>query len=175
MLRREGIRAYLKTPQIVVCGDQSSGKSSLLESIAHVPFPMSSGVVTTFVTDLDLRHGSSDLVFTTIRPSQSRTAKQQGKLLEFRHTAKKLDRDGFKNLFALAYDQLGAVETQGFHHADTLSISVCGPTQPHLTLIVSSQWFHVLDLILIGNFLGSARADLHAYGISQFRRCRRCP
>lgn len=45
-LRRESIDAEIGIPQIVVCGDQSSGKSSLLEAIAQVPFPAGSGAVT---------------------------------------------------------------------------------------------------------------------------------
>lgn len=45
-LRRENIEAEIGIPQIVVCGDQSSGKSSLLEAIAQVPFPVGSGAVT---------------------------------------------------------------------------------------------------------------------------------
>jgi ABC-type uncharacterized transport system fused permease/ATPase subunit len=45
-LRRENIDAEIGIPQIVVCGDQSSGKSSLLEAIAQVPFPAGSGAVT---------------------------------------------------------------------------------------------------------------------------------
>lgn len=45
-LRRENIDAEIGIPQIVVCGDQSSGKSSLLEAIAQVPFPAGSRAVT---------------------------------------------------------------------------------------------------------------------------------
>jgi ABC-type uncharacterized transport system fused permease/ATPase subunit len=45
-LRNENVDASIGFPQIVVCGDQSSGKSSLLEAIAQVPFPVGSGAVT---------------------------------------------------------------------------------------------------------------------------------
>jgi predicted ATPase len=45
-LRRENIDAEIGIPQIVVCGDQSNGKSSLLEAIAQVPFPVGSGTTT---------------------------------------------------------------------------------------------------------------------------------
>ena len=45
-LRSGNVDAKIGIPQIVVCGDQSSGKSSLLEAIAQVPFPVGSGAVT---------------------------------------------------------------------------------------------------------------------------------
>ena len=41
------IRGYnLQLPQIVVIGDQSSGKSSVLESLTGIKFPVNSGICT---------------------------------------------------------------------------------------------------------------------------------
>lgn len=38
-LRRTGLSGVVELPQLIVCGDQSSGKSSVLEAITEIPFP----------------------------------------------------------------------------------------------------------------------------------------
>jgi len=45
-LRTCGLGTILQLPQIVVCGDQSSGKSSVLEAITEVPFPRKENLCT---------------------------------------------------------------------------------------------------------------------------------
>ena len=39
VLRAEELGEYTALPQLIVYGDQSSGKSSVLEAISEVPFP----------------------------------------------------------------------------------------------------------------------------------------
>lgn len=45
-LRKRGISKDIDLPQLVVCGDQSAGKSSVLEGISNIPFPRAEGVCT---------------------------------------------------------------------------------------------------------------------------------
>lgn len=45
-LRARGISKNIDLPQLVVCGDQSAGKSSVLEGISNIPFPRADGVCT---------------------------------------------------------------------------------------------------------------------------------
>jgi GTP1/Obg family GTP-binding protein len=46
-----GSSQNIDLPQLVVCGDQSSGKSSVLEAISEIPFPRGEGTCTRFVTE----------------------------------------------------------------------------------------------------------------------------
>lgn len=46
---------YIDLPQLVVVGDQSSGKSSVLEGLTKLPFPRDSGLCTRFVTQIIFR------------------------------------------------------------------------------------------------------------------------
>jgi hypothetical protein len=51
-LRKIGISQDLPIPQIAVMGDQSSGKSSVLEAISSIPFPRGNGLVTRCATQI---------------------------------------------------------------------------------------------------------------------------
>ena len=57
-LRAEGLSEFTALPQLIVCGDQSSGKSSLLEAISGVPFPKKDNLCTRFATEVILRRAS---------------------------------------------------------------------------------------------------------------------
>ena len=47
--------------QLVVVGDQSSGKSSLLEGLTSLPFPVASQLCTRFATQVSFRRSASSL------------------------------------------------------------------------------------------------------------------
>lgn len=51
-VRKCGLESVLSLPQIVVCGDQSSGKSSVLEALTEIPFPRSVFIPSCQVTRL---------------------------------------------------------------------------------------------------------------------------
>lgn len=54
-LRAQGVHEDLPLPQIAVMGDQSSGKSSVLEALSGVPFPRGTGLVTRCPTQLMMK------------------------------------------------------------------------------------------------------------------------
>jgi GTPase SAR1 family protein len=49
-LRSQGVSHYVALPQIVVCGDQSCGKSSVLQAISGLPFPIKDTLCTRVAT-----------------------------------------------------------------------------------------------------------------------------
>jgi GTP1/Obg family GTP-binding protein len=54
-LLKHGVGQLIDLPQIIVVGDQSAGKSSVLEAISRVRFPIKDGPCTKFAPELVLR------------------------------------------------------------------------------------------------------------------------
>jgi len=132
-LRSQGISHYVSLPQIIVCGDQSSGKSSVLEAISGVSFPTKSNLCTRFPTELVLRKTSHIGVSVSIVPHYSRSESEQLSLGSFHE---KLDGfDGLPTLIESAKAAMG-ISTHGKAFSkDLLRIEVSGPDRPHLTIV----------------------------------------
>ena len=132
-LRSQGISHYVSLPQIIVCGDQSSGKSSVLEAISGVPFPTKSNLCTRFPIELVLRKTSHIGVSVSIIPHESRSESEQLSLGGF---YEKLDGfDGLPTLIENAKAAL-AISTHGRAFSkDLLRVEVSGPDRPHLTIV----------------------------------------
>ncbi|KAI9824015.1 MAG: hypothetical protein M1826_007548 [Phylliscum demangeonii] len=136
-LRRTGLGDVLQLPQLVVCGDQSSGKSSVLEAITEIPFPRKENLCTRFATEIVLRRGIGISVSTKITPDKNRPMQEQERLQEFSKSIQ-----GFEELPELiaeattlmGLDSVGGADAKAFAK-DVLSIEICGPDCPHLTLV----------------------------------------
>lgn len=132
-LRSQGISYYISLPQIIVCGDQSSGKSSVLEAISGVPFPVKSNLCTRFPTELVLRKSSQTSVSVSIVPHQSRAESDRISLSNFREKL-----DSFYGLPALienAKTVMGITAHGKTFSNDLLRVEVSGPDRPHLTIV----------------------------------------
>lgn len=68
---------------MVVVGDQSSGKSSLLESLTGIPFPTNTELCTRYVTQITCRRDSESCVDVSLIPGPSATAERKAKLETF--------------------------------------------------------------------------------------------
>ncbi len=132
-LRLQGINNYISLPQIIVCGDQSSGKSSVLEAISGVSFPVKSNLCTRFPTELVLRRTPHVSAGVSIVPHESCTMGERGALLAFREELDSFD--DLPRLVERAKAEMG-ITTHGRAFAkDILRIEVTGPDHPHLTIV----------------------------------------
>ncbi|KAI0811301.1 P-loop containing nucleoside triphosphate hydrolase protein [Xylaria sp. FL0064] len=132
-LRLQGIDHYISLPQIIVCGDQSSGKSSVLETISGVPFPVKSNLCTRFPTELILRRSPSTDVTVSIIPHTSLYRSERKTLSAFHE--KLVGFEGVPELIESAKVAMGiSMQGKGFSK-DLLRIEISGPQHPHLTIV----------------------------------------
>lgn len=132
-LRSQGIDHYVSLPQIIVCGDQSSGKSSVLEAISGVSFPVKSNLCTRFPTELVLRKTPYVGVSVSIVPDHSHNETERASLSNFCETL-----DDFHALPDLIENAKKAMAIGSFGRAfskDLLRIEISGPGRPHLTIV----------------------------------------
>ncbi|KAH7119872.1 dynamin family protein-like protein, partial [Dendryphion nanum] len=136
-LRRSGLSGIVGLPQLVVCGDQSSGKSSVLEAITEIPFPRKENLCTRFATEIVLRRDQSATIKITITPDKNRSKQEQAKLKSFIKSI-----TDFSQLPDIIEDatqvmglgRVGDINSRAFSR-DVLSVEICGPSRPQLTLV----------------------------------------
>ncbi|KAL4778452.1 P-loop containing nucleoside triphosphate hydrolase protein [Aspergillus varians] len=132
-LRSQGISHYVSLPQIIVCGDQSSGKSSVLEAISGVSFPVRSSLCTRFPTELVLRKHPKASVRVSIVAHQSRTEMERKRLNSF---CEELNTFGdLPGLIENAKAVMGITTYGKAFSNDLLRVEVSGPDRPHLTIV----------------------------------------
>ncbi|PLN82654.1 P-loop containing nucleoside triphosphate hydrolase protein [Aspergillus taichungensis] len=132
-LRSQGISHYISLPQIIVCGDQSSGKSSVLEAISGVSFPVKSSLCTRFPTELVLRKNAQVGVRVSIVPHQSRSDVERESLSRFCEHLD--DFDGLPALIDNAKAAMGITTHGKAFSNDLLRVEISGPDRPHLTIV----------------------------------------
>lgn len=138
-LRARGIGNHIDLPQLVVCGDQSSGKSSVLEGLTGIPFPRQDGLCTKFATEIILQHACEDLtIVASILPSVRRSDSEKSEIGTFRSHLQ-----SFEELPTLIEEvtRLMGIRTGGSDQPgpafgeDVLRIEVRGPVGLHLSIV----------------------------------------
>ncbi|KAL8388856.1 hypothetical protein RB595_008981 [Gaeumannomyces hyphopodioides] len=124
----------VKLPQIVVVGDQSAGKSSVLEAITGTPFPRDAGACTRFATEIRLRRAAQPSLKVTIIPDKNRPYRDQEALLRFGGSVD--SSTPFDTMMRAAVDLIAPKNIPGrFAARDILVVEKQGPDMPLLTLV----------------------------------------
>ncbi|KJK73488.1 hypothetical protein H634G_11267 [Metarhizium anisopliae BRIP 53293] len=144
----------IDTPQLIVVGAQSSGKSSVLEALVRFHFPVDSNKPTTrFPINLVLRKSDREETIVHIRPDYARSDddKQRfGRLARELSNITNLENIMHKAKAVLevsANDALG--NARGNHQTfckDVLVIERHGPSLPNLSLIDLPGLFHATSV-----------------------------
>ncbi|KAH6632202.1 P-loop containing nucleoside triphosphate hydrolase protein [Chaetomium tenue] len=133
-LRSQGLSRYVDLPQIIVCGDQSSGKSSALEAISGMSFPTKDNLCTRFATELILRRTPTTGIDISIVPGSERTEEEKKTLMKFKYTGTLQELD-LGQVVEQAKNSMGLNGTNKVFSTDVLRVEVSGPSQPHLTMV----------------------------------------
>jgi GTPase SAR1 family protein len=124
----------VKLPQIVVVGDQSAGKSSVLEAITGTPFPRDAGACTRFATEIRLRRAPHSSITVSVIPDKNRSFADQERLRQFGGTVN--TSMPFEQLMRSAVDLIAPKDIPGrFAARDILVVEKRGPDMPLLTLV----------------------------------------
>lgn len=112
-------------PQIVVIGDVSSGKSSVLEAISGLPFPTSSGVCTLLAIEVRLQTSPKLKIeiLAVQEDGRARNTKFEGGMLTNDKLAEKFR------------EALSTMCEPNRLSNEILRVKVCGPDLPNLTLV----------------------------------------
>ncbi|KAG5983652.1 hypothetical protein E4U55_007576 [Claviceps digitariae] len=141
-LREKNVGAHMPLPQLVVVGDQSSGKSSLLESLTGIPFPNGQGLCTRYATQITHRRDPQEEVVVTIIPGPDASDDHKTKLGGYRRRVRSTAE--LKAEFASILKEVNAhmgIRSQDnpdgnkTFSRDVLKIEKCGPTEDYLTVI----------------------------------------
>ncbi|CAG8947206.1 unnamed protein product [Penicillium salamii] len=138
-VRANGVGDHVALPQLVVCGDQSAGKSSVLEGISGIPFPREDGLCTRFATEIVMRHDQQESRMTaTITPHSAREDEDKARLASFRIEFR--DFSELPDIIRAAGQIMGVrmseseVDAPAFA-ADVLRLELVGNTGLHLTIV----------------------------------------
>ncbi|OAL05155.1 hypothetical protein IQ06DRAFT_302251 [Phaeosphaeriaceae sp. SRC1lsM3a] len=129
-------------PQLVAIGDQSCGKSSVLESLTGCSFPQAPDLCTRYATQISCRREAEECVDISIIPRQDEDAATEQRLRAFKRSMPRLSNETLAQIIQEANSAMGIRMTtdntdpglQTFSN-DTLKIEICGLEQEHFSVI----------------------------------------
>ncbi|KAL8647377.1 MAG: hypothetical protein Q9226_006455, partial [Calogaya cf. arnoldii] len=156
-------------PQLLVVGDQSSGKSSVLEGITGLPFPRDSTLCTRFATQITFRRAAHTRFNLSIIPSQNTSKEEAARLKQWKLDGMKtLNRKDFSRILDEVHTVMGIGNaTTGAKKSfsdDVLKIEVIGPDQQHLGVVdVPGIFRKITEGVTTQSDIASVRAMVQRY------------
>ncbi|KAL4939601.1 hypothetical protein BDV06DRAFT_224873 [Aspergillus oleicola] len=155
-VRELGVSDSVSLPQLVVVGDQSSGKSSLLEGLTGLFFPIASDLCTRFATQIVLRraqiHEAGAKITIIPGPTAQMDEALEKKLRGFERLLSddQFGSDEFGRVFDEAAEAMGipgpsATDLENIDKRfsdDILKIELSGPDHNHLSVVDVPGLFH---------------------------------
>ncbi|KAL9072291.1 MAG: hypothetical protein Q9157_005140 [Trypethelium eluteriae] len=139
-LNETGLASVLEFPQIVFTGDQSAGKSSVLEAISGLKYPRREGMCTRCAIEVVLREADKLSITARIIPHREsrRLYSELQNLTSFRETIE--DISNLPDLIEKAMICMGLNDKSGKRgprafSRDLLRVEMNGPGVPELTLV----------------------------------------
>ncbi|KAK6844882.1 hypothetical protein PG995_014992 [Apiospora arundinis] len=141
-LRERNISQHVPLTQLVVVGDQSSGKSSLLETLTGLPMERDLELCTRFATQITSRRDPESRVAVTIIPGPDASDDHKNRLSSF--TFESLTNEDFRQQVPKIFRQANAAmgirtdvtsSSGKVFSTDVLKIEKCGPDEDYLTVI----------------------------------------
>ncbi|RFN55174.1 hypothetical protein FIE12Z_427 [Fusarium flagelliforme] len=129
-----GVGKIVDLPQIIVVGEQSAGKSSVLEAISHIRFPVDSSVCTRFATELIFHHASE----TRIEASVSFADKKPSQTFQ----RQKFHEDDLPDIIKEAKEHMGFSQDGKDFSKDVLRLEIEGPKIYPLSLVDLPGLYH---------------------------------
>jgi hypothetical protein len=94
-----GVGELVDLPQIVVVGDQSSGKSSVLEGLIKKDLPRDSGLCTRFATQIVFRRALEEYISVSVIPDAASDAAHRATIQSWgKNDVSTLDAETFTNI-----------------------------------------------------------------------------
>ncbi|KAI0014316.1 P-loop containing nucleoside triphosphate hydrolase protein [Xylariaceae sp. FL0662B] len=142
---REHIGTKVALPQLVVVGDQSSGKSSVLEGLTGFGFPRAAELCTRYATQITCRREKEESIHVSIIPHADSAPDEQERVKKFHWKLKSMCPKNLAQLFTYVNEAMGIRSTTNGTSSDgttlpafsehILKIEKLGPNEEHSTVI----------------------------------------
>jgi GTPase SAR1 family protein len=130
-----GVGKIVNLPQIIVVGEQSAGKSLILEAISHIRFPVDGSLCTRFATELVFHHADETRIDASVRFADKNKPSQA-----FRRT--KFHEDDLPGIIKEAKEHMGFSRDGNDFSKDVLRLEIEGPNVYPLSLVDLPGLYH---------------------------------